>query len=260
MSKIGNNIKKIRSVKNLNQSDFADLFNLKRASIGAYEEGRAEPKISTLIDIANYFGISTDDLLKKELSVNELYRFDIFRDDLIKDTKHNLTPTVIPVDIIAVPYVSKTNKAIYLKDRKSVSSFESINLPLSKGLNYRAFQIEDNAMFNGASGINTDDIVIAYKTDKFTLSEAQPGKIYLFELENDFLVRRLHSKSLSKIQLEPTNPDHYGSIVPSKAIVTIWQISRVITNNIGNTSNETTKLQALEDEISLLKRNLLNNG
>ena len=57
MSKIGNNIRKIRSVKNLNQSDFADLFELKRASIGAYEEGRAEPKINTVIEIANYFGV-----------------------------------------------------------------------------------------------------------------------------------------------------------------------------------------------------------
>ena len=50
MSYIGKNIKKIRSVKKLSQSAFADIFGLKRTSIGAYEEGRAEPKIDKVID------------------------------------------------------------------------------------------------------------------------------------------------------------------------------------------------------------------
>ena len=40
MSYIGKNIKKLRSVKGLSQAKFAELFDIKRASIGAYEEGR----------------------------------------------------------------------------------------------------------------------------------------------------------------------------------------------------------------------------
>jgi transcriptional regulator with XRE-family HTH domain len=55
MSKIGSNIRKIRTVKGLNQSQFAELFDLNRARIGAYEEGRAEPKIDVVIEIAKYF-------------------------------------------------------------------------------------------------------------------------------------------------------------------------------------------------------------
>ena len=83
MSFIGKNIKKIRTVKKINQVDFAELFGLARASVGSYEEGRAEPKVDTIIAIANHFGISIDLLLKKELTVNELYRFDIFRPELL---------------------------------------------------------------------------------------------------------------------------------------------------------------------------------
>ena len=45
MSFFGKNIKKIRSVKSLSQQAFADLFDLKRGTLGAYEEGRSEPKI-----------------------------------------------------------------------------------------------------------------------------------------------------------------------------------------------------------------------
>ena len=44
MSHFGANIKKIRSIKKLSQSAFADLFSLTRSSVAAYEEGRAEPK------------------------------------------------------------------------------------------------------------------------------------------------------------------------------------------------------------------------
>ena len=58
MSYVGKNIKRIRSVKKLSQADFAKLFNLARPSVGAYEEGRSEPKIQTLLDIAQKFGLN----------------------------------------------------------------------------------------------------------------------------------------------------------------------------------------------------------
>lgn len=77
MSKIGSNIRKIRTVKGLNQSQFAELFNLNRARIGAYEEGRAEPKIDVVIEIAKYFSIPLNDIFVKDLTVNQLTHFDL---------------------------------------------------------------------------------------------------------------------------------------------------------------------------------------
>jgi transcriptional regulator with XRE-family HTH domain len=73
MSYFGRNIRKIRNAKKISQTAFADLFNLKRGSIGAYEEGRAEAKIDTIIEIADYFQLSLDQLLRKELTINEIY-------------------------------------------------------------------------------------------------------------------------------------------------------------------------------------------
>ena len=77
MSKIGSNIRKIRTVKGLNQSQFAELFDLNRARIGAYEEGRAEPKIDVVIEIAKYFSIPLNDIFVKDLTVNQLTHFDL---------------------------------------------------------------------------------------------------------------------------------------------------------------------------------------
>jgi len=81
MSYIGKNIRKIRMSKKLTQTEFAELFDLKRTAVGSYEEGRAEPKIDTLIKIADYFKLSLDNLMRKELSINEIFRF---RDDLLQ--------------------------------------------------------------------------------------------------------------------------------------------------------------------------------
>lgn len=76
MSFFGKNIKKIRTVKGLSQSAFADIFSITRASIGSYEEGRAEPKVDTIIQIADYFKLTLDKLLKSELTVNDIQHFD----------------------------------------------------------------------------------------------------------------------------------------------------------------------------------------
>jgi DNA-binding XRE family transcriptional regulator len=71
----GKNLKKIRSVHNLSQQIFADIFDLKRGTLGAYEEGRSNPKLETVIKIANHFSIGIEELLTGELTVNRLVKF-----------------------------------------------------------------------------------------------------------------------------------------------------------------------------------------
>ena len=112
MSYFGKNIKKIRSVKKMSQSVFAEQFNLTRASIGAYEEGRAEAKIDTVINIAKYFGISLDSLLTKELTINEIYHFDILKHELNKNKKTSQNENITPL-------VWKKNREEYIKNLKN---------------------------------------------------------------------------------------------------------------------------------------------
>ena len=73
---LSKNIRKLRAFKNLNQTQFAELIEVKRASIGAYEEGRAEPKLDTLIRITSHFKITLDNLIVTELTVNQIAKFD----------------------------------------------------------------------------------------------------------------------------------------------------------------------------------------
>ncbi|MBP2617236.1 helix-turn-helix domain-containing protein [Chryseobacterium jejuense] len=72
MSFFGTNIKKIRQVKGLSQKTFADLLDLNRGVISSYEEGRAEPKIETILKVASHFSLDLDQLLTETLQENQL--------------------------------------------------------------------------------------------------------------------------------------------------------------------------------------------
>jgi DNA-binding XRE family transcriptional regulator len=67
-SKIRSNIKALRTSKAMTQTELALAIDTKRATLGAWEEGRSEPKLNMVIAIANFFQISIDDLLKVDLT------------------------------------------------------------------------------------------------------------------------------------------------------------------------------------------------
>lgn len=72
MSFFGANIKIVRQAKGLSQQAFADLFDLNRGVIGAYEEGRSEPKIATLLTVVHYFNLDLDQFLTVPLTIDDL--------------------------------------------------------------------------------------------------------------------------------------------------------------------------------------------
>ncbi|MFT4018992.1 MAG: helix-turn-helix transcriptional regulator [Agriterribacter sp.] len=105
MTKIGANIKKIRTTKGLSQQAFADLFELTRGNISSYEENRAEPRIETVIRIANYFGIPLNHFITQSITINEILKFN--GDKLIEEENH-----IIKLQLREVPFI---NDNIYMK-------------------------------------------------------------------------------------------------------------------------------------------------
>ena len=97
MTKIGANIKKIRTAKGLSQQSFADLFELTRGNISSYEENRAEPRLETSLRIANHFSIPLEHFISRNLTVNEILKFN--GDKLIEEESHiiNLQLRMVPL-------------------------------------------------------------------------------------------------------------------------------------------------------------------
>ena len=63
-SKLSENLKRLRKERGLTQQALADRLGLTRPTLGAYEEGRSEPKLSVLIDMAACFDITVDALVR----------------------------------------------------------------------------------------------------------------------------------------------------------------------------------------------------
>ena len=59
----GQNLKNLRTSKNLSQSKLGKILGISSSTIGMYEQGRRFPDQTTLTKIADYFDVSTDYLL-----------------------------------------------------------------------------------------------------------------------------------------------------------------------------------------------------
>lgn len=100
MSFFGANIKTVRHAKGLSQQAFADLFELNRGVIGAYEEGRSEPKISTLLTVVHYFNLDLDQFLTTQLTVEDLNKpenaekFQISHNSDLHDREHTFDKNI----------------------------------------------------------------------------------------------------------------------------------------------------------------------
>jgi len=63
-SKLGNNLKKIRTQKGISQGDISRKLKMDRAYISGIENGKRNPTISSIEKIAQALGVSVDELLK----------------------------------------------------------------------------------------------------------------------------------------------------------------------------------------------------
>lgn len=71
VSFLSENIVFYRRKINLTQEQCAQLIGIKRSLLGAYEEGRAEPSIRTLIRMSKVFGKTIDQLIRKRIEGEE---------------------------------------------------------------------------------------------------------------------------------------------------------------------------------------------
>lgn len=65
--KLGDNIRYLRNRHRLSQAKLGEYLCLSRNQIASYEDLRASPGIKSLIDMANFFDVSIDDLIRGDM-------------------------------------------------------------------------------------------------------------------------------------------------------------------------------------------------
>ena len=62
--KLGRNLKRIRTEKDITQSDIARLLGVSRGFVSNLEKGKTNPTLATITKLAGAIGVTTDELLK----------------------------------------------------------------------------------------------------------------------------------------------------------------------------------------------------
>lgn len=247
MSLIGKNIRKIRSVKGLSQTAFAEMFELTRASVGAYEEGRAEPKLSTIITIANSFGISLDLLVKKELTVNELYRFDIFKTEL---------SNVVDIDDGSegkeITIVRQQELQDYQKNIDNIAFVDSLASVVLKNALFkmdRIFQLGHSDHVVYSHPIDGIEYVFAIRRELDKLKEDEKAYFLAITEERYYFGRGKIGKT--KVRLFRSGEDIE---IDKKELKELWKVEKVISSLVDSNMDWTTRMDELEKRIAKLEK------
>ena len=251
MSFIGKNIKRIRTVKKLSQAKFAELFNLARPSVGAYEEGRAEPKIQTVIEIAHYFGLSVDILLTKELTVNDLYSFNVLNEKL--DDFHgagNASQAIAKTGSIAlVKAHQQLEYLVNFKNRDFLNKLATINLPFSFKEQPRAFEMTGSHMEYKQAGLHHGDVLLCGKLPKEKWKKASQGQVLLVVAKKELIVRRLKKVGGEAFLLAADDPNYDLLELPLSEVLEVWLVK-------GFYSTHLDPPQMLEEKMLLMEESL----
>lgn len=245
MSFFGKNIKKIRGVKGLSQQSFADLFSLKRATLGAYEEGRSEPKIDTIIRVANHFSISIGDILTKEITVNQLLSFN---GGITTDINQLVNAT-----FREVPFVNELNSKMFIdhfKVSKNYSSLPKIKVPIEGGEdNLLAFKIQDLFMSSNEDGLFPNDVVVG---ENMLPEHLVKGDVVIVLVNNTLHVRRYDTSDMGYNLLA----DHINIppiVIARNVVVYFWKVSYVFLKRYPKfTSKLEVRINKLDAELKRL--------
>lgn len=194
------NLKALRLSNNLTQEKLSNILNIGRTTYTQYETGVSEPDISMLIKIADYFNVTVDYILDKEVKSN--------------------------TGIIKIPVLKYLNTDKTLLSLGHTIDYEEIIKNDSETSNYFGFKIDDNSM---EPLIFKNDIVIVKYQDNVENKEI--GIVTVGN--NNGICRKIfrHNKGISLIALNTQfEPEFFTHIeikkIPIKIMGKVIELKR----------------------------------
>ena len=250
---IGENLKLLRKRRQLSQEEIASELGLTRSSYSGYENGVAEPNLENLIKFSEYFNISLDKLIKRNLgkiSENEWSKIDKGIDvDVDGKSLRVIALTVDNDDNDNIELVSKKARAGYttgFSDPEFISVLPTFNLPfLKRDRKYRTFPIKGDSM----PPVSDGSYVVAEYVENW--NSVKDGFPHIVVTIDDGVVFKNVYKRLDdnqSFQLCSTNHLFSPYEVHANDIVEIWKFVNYISSDMPSTSfKESDLTQAILD-------------
>ncbi|MEO1254605.1 MAG: LexA family transcriptional regulator [Bacteroidota bacterium] len=215
------NIKYLRKKNGYTQETFAEALNINRPSVGAYEEGRADPRLSTLSKMAELFNVSVDELINEDLTIEN------------RVPKQNVKVLAVTVDenaddeyIQLVPTKAAAGYTNGYADPEYLTDLPRFHLPvLPKGGTYRAFEISGDSMLPLVSG----SIVIGKYVEQ--LAYMKNGNTYILVTKSEGVVYKRvfnYLEEKGKLFLVSDNKSYSPYEIDPSEVMEIWEAKAYI--------------------------------
>lgn len=231
------NIKLLRNRRGRTQDDVANTLNMKRSTLGGYENQVAQPIVEVLLAFSEYYNIAIDTLIKVDLSqlsesqLSQLERgFDVF----IKGSDIRVLTTTVGIDneenIELVNQKASAGYSTGYADPEYIKILPTFRLPfLSKDRKYRNFQIQGDSMLPIPDG--------SYVTGEFvqnwnTIKNNQPYIILTYDEGIVFKIVENLIKKDAKLKLYSLNPIYEPFEIQIKDIREVWKFVNYISSEI----------------------------
>lgn len=257
MNYLPENLKFLRQANNYTQQQLSKELDLKRSVIGAYEEGRATPKIPTLQKLASFFNVSLDQLI----GVNLKKGIPTKAQELAADSRLQILPIVVDgANEERIPIIPVKAAAGYLNgyaDPEFIGEMPSFNMPvpeLAPGRTYRVFQIKGDSMLPVMPG--------AYVFCEFveSMRDIRDGESYILVTKDDGLVyKRIYVKANNQLLLHSDNQEYEAYQLPLESVLEVWKADGVLSFNLPKpnqleVSRLSDILEDMRDEIRQLRK------
>jgi transcriptional regulator with XRE-family HTH domain len=241
MAIVNQNLKFLRVLQGLTQKQLAEKLGLKQAAVGAYEEERATPPVTSLMEISKIFGVSLDLLVNKDLS--NVPQKDWKGKASIGKAKEVLAITVNQFNKENVELVSQKASAGYLagyQDPEYVKDLPKISMPtLPKNRTYRAFEIQGDSMLPILPG------TIIFGEYMENVDTVKNGKLYILVTKNDGIVfKRVFNfaDQQGKLLLVSDNRLYEPFSVDADDVMEIWAAKSFYSNQFPEAQGEPTSV------------------
>lgn len=255
---VTSNIRYLRKKAGFTQAQLAEKLDIKRSLIGAYEEGRAEPKLSTLVNIARLFEITLDDLITLDLSEPAFSG----KRSQAGNNNGNLRVLAITVDdeqkenIELVPYKASAGYLNGFADPEFIEELPRFRLPmLGNTGTYRAFEISGDSMLPIASGTV---IVGRFIEDWSSIKDGTPCVIV--SQKEGVVFKRIYNKieDAAVLRLHSDNPVYSPYELRVEDVLEIWEAKSYISSTFPIADLSLDKLSSivldLQKEVLKLKK------
>lgn len=220
--KINENIRFLRKQLGLTQDQFAQQLDIKRSLVGAYEEGRAEPRLELLQKMASLGGYSVDVFIGKDLSQMKPYEKkallgkDVVVVTVDEQSRNNIE--LVPVKA-AAGYLNGYADPEYIKE------LPRFKLPILKQGTYRAFEISGDSMLPIMPGT----IVVGEWVDD--INSIKNGKPYILVTGREGIVfKRVFNylQESGKLFLVSDNRQYTPYQIDGADVIEVWNAKAYI--------------------------------